>query len=130
MIYNNKIIIKKLKITPKIRKSISKDKLKFKKKDIDLIITNDKRLYIHINYKNLYDHIVYKKNKNNYDNNFLSVANKININIINPENNYFVKHPKFLNKIQENEINIKYNNAKSESKKIYNKGKIKRDKKG
>jgi hypothetical protein len=130
MIYNNKIIIKKLKITPKIRKSISKDKLKFKKKDLDLIITNDKRLYIHINYKNLYDHIVYKKNKNNYDNNFLSVANKININIINPENNYFVKHPKFLNKIQENEINIKYNNAKSESKKIYNKGKIKRDKKG
>jgi hypothetical protein len=130
MIYNNKIIIKKLKITPKIRKSISKDKLKFKKKDLDLIITNDKRLYIHINYKNLYDHAAYKRNKNNYDNNFLSVANKININIINPENNYFVKHPKFLNKIQENEINIKYNNAKSESKKIYNKGKIKRDKKG
>lgn len=130
MIYNNKIIIKKLKITPKIRKSISKDKLKFKNKDLDLITTNDKRLYIHINYKNLYDNIVYKKNKNHYDNNILSVANKININIINPENNYFVKHPKFLNKIEEEEINIKFNNAKSESKKIYNKAKIKMGKKG
>ena len=120
-IYSNKIIIKKLKITPKIRRSLSKEILDNKNKTI--IITKDKRLYININAKNLYDNGMYKKNKiHHYDNNLLSISNNnINIFIDNTQNanNYSMKHPKLLSNIEEEEIDVKFNNIKSEEKKYY-----------
>ena len=66
---------------------------------------------------------MYKKNKvHHYDNNLLSISNNnINIFIDNTQNtnNYSMKHPKLLSNIEEEEIDVKFNNIKSEEKKYY-----------
>jgi hypothetical protein len=127
----NRIIIKKLKITPKLsgnfkRKSSNsigkqnENKISreiFKVYNVKNIVTSDKRLYVHINYISLYnDKKNYHKNKNNYyKNNLLKISDKININfnqrrLILKSNK---KHEKLSNIIEEN--SVKNNNSSNEN---------------
>jgi hypothetical protein len=118
----NRIIIKKLKITPKgnfKRKSSNsigkpnENKISreiFKVYNVKNIVTSDKRLYVHINYISLYnDKKNYHKSKNNYYKyNLLKISDKI---IINFNHNRLIdilksnkKHEKLANIIEENSV--------------------------
>lgn len=114
-INDNKIIIKKLKITPKLGKNIKKDNIINKNEEIYKIYnikdieTPDKRLYVFINYITLYNKKKYENNMNYYDNNLLKISNEINIDVygINESkkkyrfNRYPIKKSKNLSKIEE-----------------------------
>ena len=121
---NNKIIVKKLKITPKISKDI-KNKNNYDTYNITNIkdiTTLDGRLHVYINYITLYN----KQEKNQYyyyDNNLLKISNKIIINYLNKKiekkpkiNNYFKNNSKKLTKIEE-EPEDKYINSSAKRKK-------------
>lgn len=106
---NNKIIVKKLKITPKISKDI-KDKNYYDTYNIiniKDITTLDGRLHVYINYITLYNKQE-KKQYYYYDSNLLKISNKIIINYLNkkiekkPKKiNYFKNNSKKLTKIEE-----------------------------
>ena len=125
----NRIIIKKLKITPKgnfKRKSSNsigkpnENKISreiFKVYNVKNIVTSDKRLYVHINYISLYnDKKDYHKNKNNYyKHNLLKKSEKININfnqsrLVLKSNK---KNEKLSKIIEEN--SVKNNNSSNEN---------------
>lgn len=124
---DNKIIIKKLKITPKLRKTISNE-IKDNKNDIlkncniHDIITRDKKLHIRINC--LQWNYKLKNNKNRaylYDNNSLKITNKNSFiicqkmkNKTNRNNYYLIKHLKNLTNTEE-ETDNKYNVKKSDN---------------
>jgi hypothetical protein len=129
----NRIIIKKLKITPKlsgnfkrknsnsIRKQFENkiSREKFKVYNVKNIVTSDKRLYVHINYISLYnDKKNYNKNKRNYyKHNLLKISDKIIINFNHSLLiNYLksnIKHEKLSNIIEEN--SVKNNNSSNEN---------------
>ena len=127
-INNNKIIVKKLKITPRLSKNIKKENIIKKNEEIYKIynikdiVTMDKRLYVYINYITLYNKKKEDENSMNYyDNNLLKISNEININIYGLNKNksrlnrYLLKIPKNLCKIEEESYsrgneNMKINN--------------------
>ena len=127
-INNNKIIVKKLKITPRLSKNIKKENIINKNEEIYKIynikdiVTMDKRLYVYINYITLYNKKKEDENSMNYyDNNLLKISNEININIYGLNKNksrlnrYLLKIPKNLSKIEEESYsrgneNMKINN--------------------
>ena len=113
-INNNQIIVKKLKITPKLSKNIKKDNIINKNEEIYKvynikdIVTRDKRLYVYINYITLYNKR--KEDENSmyyYDNSLLKISNEININIYRLNKNkkrlkrYILKNYNNLSKIEE-----------------------------
>ena len=127
-INNNKIIVKKLKITPRLSKNIKKENIINKNEEIYKIynikdiVTMDKRLYVYINYITLYNKKKEDENSMNYyDNNLLKISNEININIYGLNKNksrlnrYLLQIPKNLSKIEEESYsrgneNMKINN--------------------
>ena len=134
---NNKngVIIKKLKITPKLssnlkRKNSNSIEKKYENKisrevfkvyNVKNIVTKDKRLYVHMNYISLYnDKKFYHENKNNYYNdNLLKISDKI---IISFNYNRLIdvlksnkRHEKLSNIIEEKENSVKNNNSSNEN---------------
>ena len=127
-INNNKIIVKKLKITPRLSKNIKKENIINKNEEIYKIynikdiVTMDKRLYVYINYITLYNKKKEDENSMNYyDNNLLKISNEININIYGLNKNksrlnrYLLQIHKNLSKIEEESYsrgneNMKINN--------------------
>ena len=115
---NKKIITKKLKITPKISKNLKEEKENINNKKEEIyqiynikdIITSDKRLYVYINYITLDNKEKEEENKlDYYDDEFLRISNEVDIYINglnikknkNKSNNYLLKKPKHLSKIEE-----------------------------
>ena len=99
---NKIIVIKKIKMPPKLTNDKNKSKEIFKVYNIKNIVTRDKRLYVHINYITLSNKNKEKTNKNNYYNNkLLKISEKFSITYIN---NNTISKPKL--KIIKNEINL------------------------
>ena len=99
---NKIIVIKKIKMPPKLTNDKNKNKEIFKVYNIKNIVTRDKRLYVHINYITLSNKKKEKPNKNNYYNNqLLKISEKFSITYIN---NNTISKPKL--KIIKNEINL------------------------
>ena len=131
---DNKIITKKLKITPRLSKDFKRqksfnsiDNMHENKNDINIekglfkahniknIITSDKRIYVHISYIPLLNQNNYKKDK--YYNNFiLRISNKFNIQYLTEKKkNKKIIHRKKLSLIKEEPYNINhYSNSKNE----------------
>ena len=120
---NNKIIIKKLKITPKLSKNIKKWPIDntneeiFTVYNIKDIVTSDKRLYVYINYIELFNQNN-TKNESFYDNNLLKISNEFDINIKgldkkknkkNIINSRFKIYPNKLSEIEEEPYDKKNN---------------------
>ena len=108
---NKIIIIKKVKMTPKVVANEPKIEI-FKVYNIKDIVTPDKRLYVYINYITLSNK---KKDKSNtykyYDNYLLKISDKIRINYISNNNNKIykpkmkiIKYQIHLTKIQEDPL--------------------------
>jgi hypothetical protein len=124
---SNKIITKRLKITPKISKNIKEEKENINNKkeenyeiyNIKDIITPDKRLYVYINYITLNNKDKSKKFRLDYYNDdLLKISNEININLYGlnkkkkrfKSSNYFIKNSKILSKIEEEPFEKNNNN--------------------
>ena len=108
---NKIIVIKKIKMPPKLTNDKNKSKEIFKVYNIKNIVTRDKRLYVHINYITLSNKKKEKPNKNNYyDNKLLKISEKFSITYIN---NNTISKPKLkiikykvnLTKIEEEPLN-------------------------
>ena len=125
---NSKIIVKKLRITPKLSKNFKKENPSNKKEEkykiynIKDIVSKDKRLYVYINYITLYNKKEDENSMDYYDNDILKIVNEINIDIYglnknkkNRVNRYLLKYHKNLGKIEEESYNrgnekMKFNN--------------------